>query len=217
MNYSAIAIFSLSIFIAAGIGAIRIKKIDKAFYPFIFCLWLASVNEIISLILTGYHLNTAVNNNIYVLAEALLIGWQFKNWGLFHQFKNTFVLFIAIIFIVWILEYDSVHKLQNIGANFRIIYSFLIVLMSIHLNNKLIYYHKGKLFKSPVFIIGTGLIIYFTFKIFIEAFLIYGLIATREFYKNLFIILTWINLFVNILYAIAILCIPKKIYYTEPY
>jgi hypothetical protein len=217
MNYSKIVILSLSIFIAAGIGGIRIKKIDKTFYPFIFCLWLAAINESISVMLAAYHINTATNNNVYVLAEALLITWQFKNWGLFLQAGKAFEVYIAIIIGSWIYEYHSWQTLQLIGNNFRILVSFLIVLMSIHLSNKLIYNSKGRLWKSPVFIMITGLIIFFTFKIFIEAFLIYGLNASRGFYKNLFIILTWINFFVNLLYAIAILCIPRKIYYTEPY
>jgi hypothetical protein len=217
MNYSKIVILSLSIFIAGGIGAIRIKKIDKTFYPFIFCLWLAAINESISVILATNQINTATNNNVYVLAEALLITWQFKNWGLFQQAEKVFAGCIAIIMGLWIYEFHSWQTLQLIGNNFRIFGSFLIVLMSIHLSNKLIYHYKGRLWKSPVFLMVTGLIIFFTFKIFIEAFLIYGLNASRSFYKNLFIILTWINFFVNLLYAIAILCIPRKIYYTEPY
>jgi hypothetical protein len=217
MNYSQIVILSLSIFIAAGIGFVRIKKIDKTCYPFIFCLWLAAVNESISVILATYHINTATNNNVYVLAEALLITWQFKNWGLFLQAGKAFEVCIAIIIGSWIYEYHSWQTLQLIGNNFRILVSFLIVLMSIHLSNQLIYHYRGRLWKSPIFLMVTGLILYFTFKIFIEAFLIYGLNASRSLYKNLFIILTWINLFVNLLYAIAILCIPKKIYYTEPY
>ncbi|MGN6533241.1 MAG: hypothetical protein ACTHK0_15970, partial [Ginsengibacter sp.] len=69
----------------------------------------------------------------------------------------------------------------------------------------------------PIFFIGTGLIVYYTFKIFIEAFLLYGLEAGQAFYKRLFVILAWINLFTNLLFAYAILCIPKKIYYIEPY
>jgi hypothetical protein len=217
MNYSQIVIFSLSIFIAAAIGAIRMKQIDTTFYPFIFCTWLASINEIASLYATSQHVNTAYNNNIYVLAEGLLITWQFKTWGFFRQNKSAFKLLMAILLVIWVLEYHSLQKLEFIGDNFRIIYSFLIVFMSIDLNNKLIYNVKGMLLKNPIFLICAGFILYFTFKIFIEAFLLYGIKASLAFYKDLFLILAWINLFTNILYAIALLCIPKKTFYTIPY
>ena len=217
MDYFNIVLFSFSIFIAAFIGALRIKAVDPEFYPFIFCIWIAALNEVVSTILTSCHINTAINNNLYVLLEALLIGWQFKNWGLFRFFKWAFKGYMLLVVLVWLFENNTLSKLQVINGEFRITCSFIIVLMSIHVNNKLIYNYRGSLLKSPVFIIGTGLILYFTFKIFIEAFLLYGLKASPHFYKSLFVILAWINLFTNLLYAYAILCLPKKIYYIEPY
>lgn len=217
MNYLQILILSFSILIPAIIGALKIKKIDPLIYPFIFYIWIATLNEILSAILTSLKINTAVNNNIYVLTEALLIGWQFKNWGLFAFFKWAFRLYVLLLVAVWLLETSFLSELNLIHSGFIITGSFLVVLMSIHMNNKMIYHHKGRLLKSPVFFIGTGFIFYFTFKIFIEAFLLYGLAAGPGFYKSLFIILAWINLFTNLLFAYAILCIPKKIYYIKPY
>jgi len=170
-----------------------------------------------SAILTLLDINTAANNNIYVFIEALLIGWQFKNWDFFSFSKSGFSVYILVLLAVWLLDTSFLSELNSIHSSFRITASFLIVLMSIHMNNKLIYHHKGTLLKSPVFFIGTGLIFYFTFKIFIEAFLLYGLAAGPGFYKSLFTILAWINLFTNLLFAYAILCIPKKIYYIDPY
>jgi hypothetical protein len=217
MNHLHLVILSFSIMIPAAIGIVRMKKISPEFYPFIFCIWIASLNEITSAVFSSFQINTAVNNNIYVLLEALLIGWQFKNWSLFRFFKPAFALYILLVAMVWLLETSFLRELSLINGGFRITCSFLIVLMSIHVNNKLIYHHKGTLLKSPVFIINTGLIFYFTFKIFIEAFLLYGVTGSPHFYKNLFIILAWINLFTNGLFAYAVLCIPKKIYYTQPY
>lgn len=217
MNHLQILILSFSILIPAVVSLIRIKKIEPAFYPFIFCIWVATTNEIFSAILTSFNINTAVNNNIYVLTEAILIGWQFKNWGLFRSYKYAFNVYVLLVVLVWLIETSFLTELHLINGTFRISYSFLIVLMSILVNNKLIYHHKGKLLKSPVFIIGTGLIFYFTFKIFIEAFLLYGITVSPGFYKNLFVILAWINVFTNVLFAYAILCIPKKIYYIDPF
>lgn len=217
MNHLQILILSFSILLPAAISALRIKKIDAEFYPFILCIWVAALNEIISAILSTFNINTATNNNIYVITEALLIGWQFKNWGLFRFYKYAFTLYILLIVVVWMFETSFFNELHVINGGFRITGSFLIVLMSILVNNKLIYHYKGALLKSPIFIIGTGLIFYFTFKIFIETFLLYGITVSPGFYKSLFTILAWINLFTNLLFAYAILYIPKKIYYTDPY
>jgi hypothetical protein len=217
MNHFQILILSFSILIPAIAGVARIRKIDTTLYPFIFCIWVATLNEMVSAVLTSFKINTAANNNIYLLVEALLIGWQFKNWGLFSFYKHTFKIYILLVISGWLLEMSFLSELHVINSGFRIVWSFLIVLMSIHVNNKLIYHHRGRLLKSPVFFIGTGLIFYFTFKIFIEAFLLYGLAVGPAFYKKLFVILAWINLFTNLLFAYAILCIPKKIYYIEPY
>lgn len=217
MNHFQILILSFSILIPAIVGVARIRKIDNTLYPFIFCIWIAALNEILSAVLTSFQINNASNNNIYLLIEALLIGWQFKNWGLLSFYKHAFRVYILVVISGWLLETSFLSELHVIKSGFRIIWSFLIVLMSIHINNKLIYHHRGRLLRSPVFFIGTGLIFYYSFKIFIEAFLLYGIAAGPAFYKSLFVILAWINLFTNLLFAYAILCIPKKIYYIEPY
>jgi hypothetical protein len=217
MNHLHILLLSFSILLPAICGAVRIKKIDTDLYPFIFCMWIAALNELLSATFTYFNINTATNNNVYVLLEALLIGWQFKNWGLFRFYKFAFSLYLLLVLVGWILETSFLTQLDVINGGFRITTSFLIVLMSIHVNNRLIYHYKGKLLKSSVFFIGTGLILYFTFKIFIEAFLLYGLAVGPGFYTRLFFILAWINLITNLLYTYAILCIPKKIYYIEPF
>src|SRR6185312_3317244 len=217
MNHPLILILSLSIIIPALAAVLKIKKVDKMFYPFIFCIWIAALNELLSALLSYFNINTANNNNIYVLAEAILIGWQFKNWGLFSFSKNALWLYIVPVALIWVLDTSFLYDLHLIKSGFRIICSFLIVLMSIMVNNKLVYHHKGSLLKSPVFFICTALIVYFTFKIFIEAFLLYGLSVSPVFYTALFIILAWINFFTNLLFTYAVLCIPKKIYYIESF
>lgn len=101
MNHFQILILSFSILIPAITGALRIRKIGDTLYPFIFCIWLATLNEILSAILTSARINTAPNNNIYVLGEALLIGWQFKNWGLFRFYKHAFAIYMLAVISGW--------------------------------------------------------------------------------------------------------------------
>jgi len=90
----------------------------------------------------------------------------------------------------------------------------MIVILSIQLNTGLVFTYKKNLLKSPVFLLCSGFTVYFTYKILIEVFWVYGLNASIDFRKNVYIILTWINGLVNILYLIAISCIPAKPRYT---
>ena len=104
MKYPVIIISSFSIIIAAIIGWIRFKKINPAYYPFLYCIWLAFLNEIISVIFASRGHSDAINSNIYMLAEALLITWQFKNWGLFLRPKYLFTGILILFTLLWITE-----------------------------------------------------------------------------------------------------------------
>lgn len=210
MNYNLLIIFSASIFIATITGWVRFKRLNPSWLPLLACFTVASANEILSFILTKSGHFTMVNNNIYVLAEALLLCWQFKKWGLFDRHKILFFILVAVIAAIWIIENLITTGLFKINFYFRISYSFIIVLMSISCINSIIFTYRGRLWKSPVFLCCTGFIIYFTYKILIEAFWLYGLNASRDFRVHVYLFLTWINFFVNLVYALAILWIPKK-------
>ena len=104
MNYWLVVIFSFSIIIAATIGWVRFRKINPAYYPFIYCIWLAFLNEILSFIFAQTIRDNSVNNNLYALAESLLIVWQFRNWGIFKNKDNSIILLhLPIITVLPIL------------------------------------------------------------------------------------------------------------------
>ena len=210
MLYYQIVLFSASIFIAAIIGGLRFKKIDPAFFAIVVCFWIASVNEVISFILSKTGFTTILNNNIYVLTEAILITFQFKKWGLFSKQQIAFPVIVSLLVIVWGVENYQGFAAKNLHYGFRIMYSFLVVMMSIHLNNSIIYTHHGNLLLNPVFQFCTGFIIFFTCKIMVEAAWLYGLNFSIKFLTGIYEILSWINLFANLIYASATLCIPAK-------
>ncbi len=215
MNHTQIVLFSSTILLPAIIAVIKFNKTERSFYPFIILLWVAALNEITSFIVTLLGYSTILNNNIYIGAEALLILWQFREWGPFQSYKKSYQIIIIILLTMWILENNNIEMLGKITMEFRLLYSLLIVLLSIHLNNKLVFTYKKNLIKSPVFLLCSGFTIYFTYKILIEVFWFYGLNTSADFRNNVYIILTWINALVNILYSVALLCIPTKPHYTE--
>lgn len=215
MNHTQVVLFSATILFPAIAGIIKFRNIERDFYPFIIFLWVATLNEIISYFISVLGYSTTLNNNIYILAEALLILWQFKEWEVFQSYKKGYTIMTLALVAVWLLDNSNIERLGSITSPFRLLYSFMIVLMSIHINNRLVFTSKKSLLKNPVFIICCGFTIYFTYKILVEVFWIYGLNATRNFRIGVYEILTWINALINILYLVALLCIPKKPHYIE--
>jgi hypothetical protein len=215
MNHIQVVLFSSTILLAAVIAVIKFKNIDRSFYPFLMLTWVASLNEIISLVVSMLGYSTTLNNNIYILAEALLILWQFKEWNLFCSYRNSYRLINSILILVWILEDYNITALGKLTMHFRLLYSLLIVIMSIHLNTRLVFIYKKNLVTSPVFLICSGFTVFFTYKILIEVFWMYGLKSSVNFRNNVYIILIWINGLINILYSVALLCIPAKPRYIE--
>lgn len=217
MNFTQIVLFSFSVLIAGVIGLIRFNRIDQAYYPFIFCLWIAGLNEVVSFALSKSGSTTIVNNNIYTLLEAVLITWQFKRWEPFDRYGKIYSFALVLVIIAWLLENIHVSTIHKVGIYFRVFYAFIIVLMSFHSINWVIMNGRGVLIKSPVFLICVGYIIFFTFKILTEAFWFYGINISNTLSIDVFIIFTWINLFVNLLFGIAALCIPLRPRYISFY
>lgn len=210
MNHLQVVLFSSSILLPALSSAVKFRNTDHSFYPFIFFIWIGTLNEIISYLISARGGSTTFNNNIYILTESLLILWQFKEWDFFQNFKKGFLICALLLVIIWFFDYRSIQGLGSMNLNFRLFYSFLIVLMSIHVCNRLVFIFNGPLVKSPVFLICITFILYFTYKILVEVFWIYGLNKAKSFRMDVYIIMAWINALANIIYLLAILCIPKK-------
>jgi hypothetical protein len=210
MNTVVTQIFSLSILIAAVIAIAKSRGSDPKYYPFYILLWMGTVNEILSNVFVREGLSPNINNNFYVLLESLIILWFFKRIGTVFSRRAVFVVLGMSFIIFWVTENIIVSNIIYISSYFRIYYSFVIVILSISTVNHLIVTERKILLKMPVFTICAGFIIYFTYKILVEAFWIYGLNDSASFRGHVYLILDWLNLFVNLLFAIAVIWIPRK-------
>ena len=203
--------FSLSalIIIPAIIGWARLHKISSAFLPFLILTWVGAANELLSIILVlGLKQYNIVNTNIYQLIEATLLLWQFKRWRLFSN--NKFFTGLLILFLAaFSLENLISSKLYlDFNSYFRIFYSFIIVLLSIHMMNHILMKERGVLLKNPIFITCCVFIISFTYQVLIEAFWTYGVSDIyRTKLQNIFV---FVNLLCNIIYTLAIIWMPKR-------
>jgi hypothetical protein len=210
MNYSLLRIFSYSVGISALLSLIRWKHIHPKDYFFIAFLWAGTLNEIIATITISLYKTNAIPSNIYTLISSILLVCQFNNWQLFGSKKQIYKLFIGGLTIFWLWE-NFVHgTIFQFGPYYRISYSFMIVLMAIHMINLLILQQEIAISKNHLFLICISFVLFFSIKILVEIFYLYGLNGSKNFKNLIYQIITYINLLTNILYAIAILWIPKK-------
>jgi hypothetical protein len=209
MNIDYSQIFSFSIFIAGIIALVRFQKINSSYYPFIFVIWLAGINELITDYLLSHGHYNIINNNIYNLAESLLLLWLFKNLGVIKN-KSYFAAGLVALVCIWIFNNFIYYSFgSNFNSHFNITYAFVLVVLSINGINNLLFREKV-LLKNPAFLIFIGIIIFFTYQILVEAFWLYGSNTNKEFSVKVYDILSWINLLCNLIYALAILWIQKK-------
>jgi hypothetical protein len=214
MNFYTVTVLSFSIFIPGIIGVFSFKRIQSSYYPFLFALWLGCLNEILSFLLIMNHQHNTVNNNIFVLFEAILLSWYFKEAGTLR--KNNLVFVITLLLLIWVAE-NLVFKTIDVNSSyFRIAASLLIVVLSIHLINHELGRYQPGILKNADFLLCCCFIIYFTYKALIQSFIIYGQTRDFRFLQKIYSILVYVNLGINLLYSIAVLCMPRKLKFILP-
>ena len=214
-NYIIRVVFNHSIIIAVIIAMIRFKSIISDYYPFIFVIWLGLVNESLSLIMIYSTRSNAINSNVFVLLEYGLILFQFYKWN--DSNSKKYYLLAGLGLLIWIADNFIINSIAQNNSLFRVFYSFVIVFFSIDQVNKMIIYEKGVLLKNAMFIICITFLFYYGCKAFVEAFNVFHSALSNMLLKNLWIILYFVNVIANVLYALAILCLPTKQKFTLPY
>ncbi len=99
---------------------------------------------------------------------------------------------------------------------FSIVSSFVLIFLAINQVNQLIIQEKRNLLKNSKFLICAGVLIFFTYKIMVESFYVMKLDQSTIFLSGIFNILVFVNLFVNLLFALATLWIPTRQRFTLP-
>jgi hypothetical protein len=203
-------IFSLSILLAGIIAIFRFGQIRDVYRPFIYLIWLACINELLSIYLLFHHHYTIVNYTIYSICEAFLLLWFFKNLGIFKHRKLFFYFLVVLFTVIWIIEsFFSKRFGSRFNYYFDIVYSFFVVLLSIRAINNLLFTERD-LLKNPTFLICIGTVIFFTYEIIETMFSLYGLKASEIFTQNVQSLLMIVNLLSNLIYALAILWMRKR-------
>lgn len=207
------SLISLTILFPLIIGIIRFNKIDNSYYPFILLLLMAFTSEVISTICRMVlHAHTTATINLYVLIECIILFFQFHTWGFLKKNRPLFYAVLAVFVMIWITEKIIFNKLDDFSPFFVVSYSFAILLLSINQINYMIVQDNQQLYRNAKFLLCIGFIIFFLYAIVYDAahFVSKGkdtniTVATRII--NMF---NYMNAFVNLIYGVAVLLIPKK-------
>jgi hypothetical protein len=206
---------SLSVAFPAIVGAIRFKKIDSEYYPFLIYVIVSLLNELLVglLIIPQSKSFILANGNFFNLFESIILFAQFKNWKRLNLYKNAFFELLIIIVFGWVLENLIVHSISHFHVFFLIGYSFFLVLLSVQtINHIIVNESRIPLIKNPKFIICVAIIIFFTYTIFVYTLMAKGIDAENKIMmSNIFSIKVYVNAVANILYGIALIFVQKKV------
>lgn len=209
MSRFALSIFlNHSILFAAIAGVIRFKSVLKSYYPFLVFVWLAFANETLSLVLILTGRRNAINSNVYVLFEYLILLYQFYKWYAGTAKKLYFFAVPGIL--IWIADNLVLHSLSDNNSLFRSVSALVLLFFSIDRMNRVIVYYNRNLLTNSVFLVCASFLPYYGCKLFLELFHLYGIPLSSDFYEYTWLTLSVINCAANLVYAIAILCMPTK-------
>jgi len=207
-------ILSLSIVFALILGIVRFKNIDSSYYPLIYNAAFAFTIEIlVQILMQGGHVSVLeISLNIFSFIDFFLFAWLFHNWGLFSRNRKTFIYLVGGFFVAWLVTAFIMGGLTSPNYLFRIIYSFALIFFSVSTFNKVVVNDRGSIFKNPKFWICIGIIIFYAFFILVcvTRYSLFKYQVSLIFRVRLQEIGTYSNLLVNLLYAVAILWIPRK-------
>lgn len=219
MNSIIVDISAYSLFLPILISILRFKLIGDAYYPFIYLLWVGGCNEIVSAYLLSHNFyNNAYNTNVYSLLEGLLLLWFFRNTSILERVKMLFPFLITLFIAIWSIENFVIIGGLGLDFNlrFNIISALCAVLISINIINEILMKDRDIL-TSPTFLACIGFVIYFIFRILVDAFLLYGVDMGTSFKSKVNAIHTWINLLSNLIYALAVLWMQRRQAFTLRY
>jgi hypothetical protein len=122
----------------------------------------------------------------------------------------AFTIAAALLAAFWVGENIIFSRLFLYNTYFLVIYSFVMVLLSINTINYIVVNHHQSLFRNGMFIICVGILIFFIYTMIIFTFLTAEKNFNKTYLINIFNIRVYINALVNIIYASGIYFIPRK-------
>lgn len=207
-------LFSITIAIPAIIGLYRYQSIDSRYRPFVWICCTLTLNEILMFVLIQNHIYTFITYNTVIIFVCAMYLALFKSWGLFVGKKYLPPVLFGLLLVIWITDHFIIegYRLNKRTAYFRVFYSLTLVILSVNTINRLIISEKKNLLKNSRFLICIGLVIYFTYRIIVDAFSLKGM--SQPFLLQLGDFSRYLLVGLNLIFALAALWIPVKKNYT---
>ena len=213
MGDTSFFILSLSIVFAAVGGMVRYRAMDPAYHPFVYYACLSVAVEIIAYIFISCGQTEWVGTlyNLFAIGEFYMLTRMFHNWGLFRRKQSTFIGIVVLSVLLYLCTL-YIRGYGKINYFARIVNAFLLIFFSISAFNRMILNERINIFKNAKFWICIGMMIYFTYFILVstEQLSFLHINRTYSFKNKVFQINAYSNLLVNLLYAVAVIWIPRK-------
>jgi hypothetical protein len=111
--------------------------------------------------------------------------------------------------MIWVWEDLIRGQMTTYPAYFQVFYAFFIVLFSVNTINFMITHDNRNLFGHPTFLICIAFIIYFIYWIIVQWAYQTSLGGATNATKSVLMLINYINALTNVIFAIAILRIPR--------
>lgn len=218
MSSVLMSLLSFSILVPTICSILKLKIAEKNYQPFFVLIFVALLVEITSTILYFQKIGNAAVINFFVLFEFICWLKLFINLRLSNPSHYTSLLIkLGIVGgVLWIADNFIKGDITAFNVWFKLYYSFILVFLALDHINVLIVYEKKSLLKNASFIFCVGILIFFCYKIFLEIVWQFGYSFSKELLVNVFTIQSFVNAFVNLIYAIAVIWIPTKMYFIRP-
>ncbi|MGV3528107.1 MAG: hypothetical protein ACO1OO_04360 [Flavisolibacter sp.] len=197
-----------SILLAVVVALFRVRRIDRRFTPFIILLAGGLLNEIISYYCIQRFGHNMVNYNVYCLFESVVIFWLFAEWKVIS--RRTFALLTVCAAVFWNTEYFIRGYALEVNSWYVIAYSFSVAIMSIRVITDLLYKESYRLYRNANFLIACAFLLFFACSMVLEVFWVFRIMEDERFQVKLYGLFNYVNLFTNLVFAVAVLWIPSR-------
>lgn len=210
MNFWIYVALSSSVLLPATAAFIRYKKVERDYTPFHFLLGAMVLQEALTLPVVLLRYSHAMITNTFMLVKVLLLVWQFYRWHLFDLRPALYRALMAGITAFWTGSTFLLDLQWGFNSPFIFFSSLLILVLTTNMMSRQIIRCNGPLLGNAIFLICAALLFFFTYLALVEIFWAFGLDKSRAFQVRIYTILSFVNLFTNLIYLAAVLCLPTK-------
>ncbi len=212
VSFEFFAALAFTIIIPVVTGIIKFRQVTSHGYlPVFLFVCIGFLNNVLSYYLIKKGISNHLNSNIYVLIGFLIVVWQFAVWN--AEDKKRYWLVSVILMLVWLSDNLIINHIWDNNSIFRFFASFAILFLCLAQVNKLIFFHTSGIVSNPVFLVCIGLMLYYSFKAFVETFYFFSWVFDTTLIIRLNITLGFVDMVTNVLISIAFLCIGRKTTY----